>query len=109
MPGVPNPSSVFLTYTRHHSKDFIRLCLQRKPKERPTVAELLKHDFLKGVIPKTDEDALEDDRKLEGFELEVREECQDVHELLRVLNLRTRPRLTPSLRRPFPGWPRRAG
>ena len=35
------------------------------------MARAYQHNFLKGVIPKTDEDALDDERKLEGFEFEV--------------------------------------
>ena len=32
-------------------KDFVRLCLQRVPQNRPTAAQLLEHSFVKNVVP----------------------------------------------------------
>lgn len=32
-------------------KDFVRLCLQRNPLNRPTAADLLDHAFVKGAAP----------------------------------------------------------
>lgn len=32
-------------------KDFIRQCLQREPRSRPTAAQLLDHPFVKNAVP----------------------------------------------------------
>lgn len=32
-------------------KDFVRKCLQREPRNRPTAAELLEHPFVKDAAP----------------------------------------------------------
>lgn len=32
-------------------KDFVRLCLQRNPSQRPTAAQLLDHPFVKSAVP----------------------------------------------------------
>lgn len=32
-------------------KDFVRLCLQRNPQNRPAAAQLLEHSFVKNIVP----------------------------------------------------------
>ncbi|KAH9646958.1 protein kinase domain-containing protein [Citrus sinensis] len=44
LPTIPDDLS-------DEGKDFIRLCLQRNPLNRPTAAELLDHPFVKGAAP----------------------------------------------------------
>ncbi|CAL9030149.1 unnamed protein product [Prunus brigantina] len=44
LPGIPDHLS-------DDGKDFIRLCLQRNPLNRPTAAQLLEHPFVKNVAP----------------------------------------------------------
>lgn len=56
---IPSRSPPTFTTPGNYSKelnDFLARCLTKKPSERATVAELLKHDFItkraKGVSPK---------------------------------------------------------
>nr|XP_010918582.1 mitogen-activated protein kinase kinase kinase YODA isoform X2 [Elaeis guineensis] len=44
LPAIPDHLS-------DEGKDFIRLCLQRQPSNRPTAAELLQHPFVKNAAP----------------------------------------------------------
>ncbi|XP_034215464.1 mitogen-activated protein kinase kinase kinase YODA isoform X2 [Prunus dulcis] len=44
LPGIPDHLS-------DDGKDFIRLCLQRNPLNRPIAAQLLEHPFVKNVAP----------------------------------------------------------
>ncbi|KDO39019.1 hypothetical protein CISIN_1g033880mg [Citrus sinensis] len=44
LPTIPDDLS-------DEGKDFIRLCLQRNPLNRPTAVKLLDHPFVKGAAP----------------------------------------------------------
>ncbi|KAL1565547.1 mitogen-activated protein kinase kinase kinase [Salvia divinorum] len=44
LPAIPDHLS-------DEGKDFVRLCLQRVPQNRPSAAQLLEHAFVKNVVP----------------------------------------------------------
>lgn len=44
LPAIPEHLS-------DEGKDFVRKCLQREPRSRPTAAELLEHPFVKDAAP----------------------------------------------------------
>lgn len=44
LPAIPEELS-------DEGKDFVRKCLQREPRNRPTAAELLEHPFVKDAAP----------------------------------------------------------
>ncbi|XP_051121223.1 mitogen-activated protein kinase kinase kinase YODA-like [Andrographis paniculata] len=44
LPSIPN-------YLSDEGKEFVRLCLQRNPLQRPTAAQLLEHPFVKSAAP----------------------------------------------------------
>ncbi|GER46668.1 protein kinase superfamily protein [Striga asiatica] len=44
LPAIPD-------YLSDEGKEFIKLCMQRNPQNRPTAAQLLEHSFVKGSSP----------------------------------------------------------
>lgn len=44
LPTIPD-------YLSDEGKDFVKLCLQRVPQNRPSAAKLLEHSFVKNVVP----------------------------------------------------------
>lgn len=44
LPTIPD-------YLSDEGKDFVRLCLQRNPEQRPKAAKLLDHSFVKNIVP----------------------------------------------------------
>ena len=41
-----NPPEIDPIKWSHNMRDFVKICLTKDPRERPTVEELLKHPFM---------------------------------------------------------------